>query len=391
MKNEHSNDYAVFRARILRRFCSNALLSILIVVVLYVLLWKQRGGNLIAFFLMHLLDVDAETANILYFRYFRSYSEVFFAAAIIFVFAFLFLGLFRWMTKYFKEINLGIDALLENDAKAIRLSPEMLPFECKLNAVKQTLEQQKAEAALAEQRKNDLVLYLAHDIRTPLTSVIGYLNLLEEEADLPVEQRAKHIHITLEKAYRLERMIQEFFEITRYNSQQIKLKKESIDLSYMLIQLSDEFSPVFSQRGLSTTLEVEEDFTVWADAEQLARVFSNILKNAAAYSQPNTEIRISAERTSKHISVMFQNKGNPIPTEKLSSLFDKFFRLDESRTSDTGGTGLGLAIAKEIVLLHGGTIHASCEEDTITFVVQLPATESENLHSSPRISQETNN
>lgn len=391
MKNKSSNDYATFLAKIMRRFCGNALLSILIVIVLYVLLWRQRGGNLIAYFLMHLYGVDRETANIIYFYYFRSYREVFFAAAMTFVFVFLLLRLFRWMTKYFEEIGQGIDALLVDDSKAIHLSPEMLPFECKLNAVKQTLERQKAETALAEQRKNELVMYLAHDIRTPLTSVIGYLNLLEEEPDLPVEQRAKHVHITLEKAYRLEKMINEFFEITRYNSQQIKLKKEPIDLSYMLVQLSDELSPVLSARGNSVVLEGDEDITACADADQLARVFGNILKNAAAYSYPNTEIKISAEKTEGQVTVFFQNKGKTIPAERLSSLFDKFYRLDKSRTSDTGGTGLGLAIAKEIVLLHGGTIDASSENDTITFAVHLPAMDSENIYPSSGFSQGTNN
>lgn len=391
MKNKSSNDYTTFRSKIMRRFYGNALLSILIVIVLYVLLWRQRGGNLIAYFLMHLFGVDRETANMIYFYYFRSYREVFFAAAITFVFAFLLLRLFRWMTRYFKEIDLGIDALLADDSKAIRLSPEMLPFERKLNAVKQTLERQKAETALAEQRKDELVMYLAHDIRTPLTSVIGYLNLLDEEPNLPVEQRAKHVRITLEKTYRLEKMINEFFEITRYNSQQIKLKKESIDLSYMLIQLSDELSPVFSRRGISVVLEIDEDLAVCADADQLARVFGNILKNAVAYSYPNTEIRVSSEKTKGHVAVFFQNKGKTIPAEKLSSLFDKFYRLDESRASDTGGTGLGLAIAKEIVLLHGGTIHVSSENDTITFTVQLPAADSENIYPSSRFSQETDN
>jgi len=327
----------------------------------------------------------------IYFYYFRSYREVFFAAAITFVFAFLLLRLFRWMTKYFKEIDQGIDALQVDDSKAIRLSPEMLPFESKLNAVKQTLERQKAETALAEQRKNELVMYLAHDIRTPLTSVIGYLSLLHEDPDMPAPQRVKHVRITLEKAYRLEKMINEFFEITRYNLQQIKLIKESIDLSYMLIQLSDELSPVFSQRGLSIKLEIDEDLTVCADADQLARVFSNILKNAAAYSYLNTEIRISTEKVRGHVFVIFQNKGNTIPAEKLSSLFDKFYRLDESRASDTGGTGLGLAIAKEIILLHGGTIHASSENDTVTFTVQLPAADSEDIYPSSSFSQETNN
>ena len=234
-------------------------------------------------------------------------------------------------------------------------------------------------------------MYLAHDIRTPLTSVIGYLSLLHEDPDMPAPQRVKHVRITLEKAYRLEKMINEFFEITRYNLQQIKLIKESIDLSYMLIQLSDELSPVFSQRGLSIKLEIDEDLTVCADADQLARVFSNILKNAAAYSYLNTEIRISTEKVRGHIFVIFQNKGNTIPAEKLSSLFGKFYRLDESRASDTGGTGLGLAIAKEIILLHGGTIHASSENDTVTFTVQLPAADSENIYPSSSFSQETNN
>lgn len=118
----------------------------------------------------------------------------------------------------------------------------------------------------------------------------------------------------------------------------------------MLIQLSDELSPVFSQRGLSIKLEIDEDLTVCADADQLARVFSNILKNAAAYSYLNTEIRISTEKVRGHVFVIFQNKGNTIPAEKLSSLFGKFYRLDESRASDTGGTPNKALLAKRILL-----------------------------------------
>lgn len=122
--------------------------------------------------------------------------------------------------------------MLAEDAAQIHLSPEMLPFEHKLNAVKQTLERRKAEIALAEQRKDELVMYLAHDIRTPLTSVIGYLNMLKDAPDMPAAQRAQNLHITLTKAYRLQKMINEFFEITRYNSRQIKLAKEPVDLYF---------------------------------------------------------------------------------------------------------------------------------------------------------------
>nr|WP_322101269.1 HAMP domain-containing sensor histidine kinase [Sporofaciens musculi] len=280
--------------------------------------------------------------------------------------------LFRWMTGYFKEINQGIDALLSEDMMQIHLSPEMQPFERKLNTVKKTLEDQKQETALAEQRKNELVMYLAHDIRTPLTSVIGYLNLLEEEPNMPVDMRAKNVHITLDKAYRLEEMINEFFEITRYNSGQIKLKKELVDIYYLLVQLSDELSPLLTLHGNSVVLNVDENLTVFADPNKLVRVFSNILKNAAAYSYSETEIIISAEEADEQVVISFKNKGNNIPEESLSLLFDKFYRLDKARISNTGGTGLGLAIAKEIIILHGGSIHAASENSTVTFTICLP-------------------
>lgn len=215
-------------------------------------------------------------------------------------------------------------------------------------------------------------MYLAHDIRTPLTSVIGYLNLLEEDPDMPAAQRAKHVHITLEKANRLEEMINEFFEITRLNTGQIRLSRERIDLYYMLVQLCDEVTPVLEAHGNFVALEVDEDLAVRADPDKIARVFANILKNAAAYSYPHTGIRIFAEKTDTDILLSFQNQGKTIPPEKLPLLFDKFYRLDTARMSDTGGTGLGLAIAKEILSLHGGEIWAVSGKDTVTFVVRLP-------------------
>lgn len=372
MKHSEKDEFAIFQSRIMRRFCGNALLSVLIVTGIYQFLWRKRLGDVTVSLLEYLLNIDHESAFMIYMIHFRGNKEIFLAVAMIFVFLLLLWRLFRWMSRYFREINQGIDSLLADDSAQIRLSPEMLPFERKLNTVKRTLEQQKEETALAERRKDELVMYLAHDIRTPLTSVIGYLNLLEETPDMPIEQRAKNLHITLEKAYRLEEMINEFFEITRYNSRQIKLAKEQVNLCFMLVQLSDELSPLFSRRGNSVILDVDENLTICADANKLARVFGNILKNAAAYSYPDTEIRISAEIRNHLVNLSFQNRGPAIPAETLSALFDKFYRLDKARISDTGGTGLGLAIAKEILHLHGGTIRAVSENDTITFIVRLP-------------------
>lgn len=221
-------------------------------------------------------------------------------------------------------------------------------------------------------RKNDLITYLAHDLKTPLTSVIGYLSLLDEAPDMPAPQKEKYIHIALEKADRLEKLINEFFEITRYNLQQIDCEKETIDLCYMLVQMTDEFYPLLNAHGNTIEMRVEENITVYGDAEKLARVFNNVLKNAIAYSYPDTLIEVWAETTSDRVQVSFCNRGKTIPAVKLKSIFEKFFRLDEARTTNTGGAGLGLAIAKEIVTLHGGSITAKSENELTTFCVSLP-------------------
>lgn len=285
--------------------------------------------------------------------------------------------IFIFANKYmkpFQDINKQLDALLSDDSSEIHLPKELTATEQKLNALKRAMEKRLFDAQLAEQRKNDLVMYLAHDIRTPLTSVIGYLNLLDEAKDMPEKQRENYTHITLDKAYRLEKMINEFFEITRYNLQQIQLDKGNVDLCYMLVQLTDELLPVLTQNGNTSVIQMEtEDISIYGDRAKLARVFNNILKNAAAYSYPNTEIVISAEEHDQNVEIVFRNQGKTIPPEKLETIFEKFYRMDDSRNSDSGGAGLGLAIAKEIITLHGGTISAESENDTVTFIVKIPA------------------
>ncbi len=221
-------------------------------------------------------------------------------------------------------------------------------------------------------KKNDLIAYLAHDLKTPLTSVVGYLSLLEEAQDMPLEQKAKYIHIALDKALRLESLINEFFDITRYNLHEIVLEKEQIDLSYMLSQMADEFYPVLQARGNTIRVTADEMLTVTADPDKLARVFNNILKNAIAYSYANTPIEIKAGTADGSVWVAFANSGKTIPKRKLDTIFEKFYRLDDARSSNTGGAGLGLAIAKEIIAQHGGTITAVSQNQITTFIVNLP-------------------
>ena len=241
-----------------------------------------------------------------------------------------------------------------------------------VSEIKANIQRQEQILKDGAAQKNDSITYLAHDLKTPLTSVIGYLNLLDEAPDMPQQQKAKYVHIALDKAYRLEKLVNEFFEITRYNLQQVKLDKSIIDLYYMLVQMMDEFYPILSANGNTATLHADENLTVYGDPVKLARVFNNILKNAAAYSKPGSEILITAGVQNGNVVIAFQNQGQTIPAEKLSIIFEKFYRLDEARTSNTGGAGLGLAIAKEIITLHGGTITAESENDMTTFTVSLP-------------------
>ena len=346
-------------------------LAILIVFAFYRLIWWKRGGDFVISVLQTVLKIDWESAYTIYQQVVRNHADEIVFAVIIVIFGVLLSFVLTWFTRRFDSINQGIDLLLEDDGE-IELPSELQDIERKLNTVRESLRRRSMEAELAEQRKNDLVMYLAHDIRTPLTSVIGYLSLLDEAPDMPPEQKAKYTHIALDKAYRLERLVNEFFEITRYNLQQIKLEKEQIDLYYMLVQMVDEFYPILSEKGNTAVLHANENLTLQGDPVKLARVFNNILKNAAAYSFPNSEIVISAGERNGQMMISFENQGPTIPAEKLSMLFERFYRMDEARNSDAGGAGLGLAIAKEIVTLHGGTITAESHENSTVFTVSLP-------------------
>lgn len=369
-KNENS-DYSQLKSKLLKRFILLSFTAFLIIFLIYELMWTGRGGEWLVSVFQNLFKMDYDNALNLYQQLFRNYFDMIWLAAVLITMIILLRVILNWFTRYFDMINQGITAILDTDAE-MHLPSEMAATESKLYSVKAELKQRTLEAQLAEQRKNELVMYLAHDIRTPLTSVIGYLNLLSEAPDMPTEQRAKYVNITLDKAYRLERMINEFFEITRYNMQQISIAKETIDLYYMLVQLSDELTPLLSANGNTVILNADENLTIYGDPEKLARVFNNVLRNAAVYSFPHSEIMISAEDNDNSVIISFVNKGKTVPKEKLTAIFEKFYRMDEARNSNTGGAGLGLAIAKEIISLHGGTITADSDNNTVTFTITLP-------------------
>jgi len=274
--------------------------------------------------------------------------------------------------RYLNELVNAAERLTRPGETPIVLSDTLKETEAQLNLFRERALRDAQAAREAEQRKNDLIVYLAHDLKTPLTSVIGYLTLLRDEPQISPETRARYTGIALEKAERLEDLINEFFDITRFNLSHLELEKQPVDLTRMLEQVVSEFGPVFAEKNLQCGLDLPQKLTYSCDPDKLARVFDNLLRNASYYSLPDSTVGIAGRLTEGEIVLTFSNTGRTIPQEKLDRIFERFFRLDSSRATRTGGAGLGLAIAKEIVELHGGTIRADSAGERITFTLRLP-------------------
>jgi two-component system sensor histidine kinase VanS len=278
---------------------------------------------------------------------------------------------------YLNQISDAAHKLFEPSEEPLHLPAELAPVESDLNGVRRAISAQQALTRSSEQRKSDLVAYLAHDLKTPLTSVLGYLELLANNPDLPPDQRAKYTGIALEKAQRLEALLGEFFNISQMELAQPNAERTEVRLDLLLYQLVEEFYPLLDEKNLQCQPYIPGKFVVNGNANQLARTFDNVLRNAVSYSTPGTTIHLRARFENGWAEIAISNQGLGIPEEQLASIFDKFYRLDEARQTHTGGMGLGLAIAKEIVELHGGSIRATSTTNVTTFLVRLPGTEVE--------------
>lgn len=289
--------------------------------------------------------------------------------------------------RYFDELSGAVGSLLADKDAPIELPADLSIARNELAVIRsQSLADERAAHA-AEQRKNELVAYLAHDIRTPLTSVLGYLDLLRETTDLPRETLRKYADIAYSKAERLESLINEFFEITRYNLSAIPIERETVGVRLFCQQVAEAFFPEAAARNIRITVDAAGAGQFFIDPDKLARALGNVLRNAVAYADANSVIAIAARQDARTTTITVANRGREISDAHLETIFEKFYREDGARSSKKGGAGLGLAIAREIVVAHHGDIEAASERGVTVFTLRIPTQgeEIEGAAAAPRI------
>lgn len=281
---------------------------------------------------------------------------------------------FYAITRLLLKVTEAVDIVCRGEDELVVL-PEMLKeIEVQLNSILSDVKSSRYEAKLAEQQKNDMIMYMAHDLKIPLTSVLGYLAILREDQEIPEETRKKYLSIIFDKASRLEELINEFFEVTRYNFSHIQLELTRVNISRMVEQIVYEFGPIFLEKQLRADVRVQPELYIRCDVNQMERVFDNLLRNIFSYSYPDTAVSVSV-MPDEHaaVKITVSNHGMTIPKEKCEHIFDPFYRIDSARDSKTGGAGLGLAIVREIVERHKGTITCESENEQICFTILLPS------------------
>lgn len=273
--------------------------------------------------------------------------------------------------SYFSDLASALSDPHLVEGGDVELPKELTIASQQIKLMQKKIHDHEQVAVMAEQRKNELVAYLAHDIRTPLTSVVGYLSLLAESPDLPREKRAEFAGIALAKAERLETLVEEFFEITRYNLDAILLERENVDVALFLEQVADEFGIAAQDRAIRITTQAPEKEQVFIDPSKMARAVGNIVKNAISYADPESEVALSAAVDETEMVIATSNQGREISPVHLEAVFERFYREDGAR-GQGANAGLGLAIAREIVEAHGGSIVAESSDGLTTFTIRIP-------------------
>ncbi|WP_430510523.1 HAMP domain-containing sensor histidine kinase [Gottfriedia solisilvae] len=300
--------------------------------------------------------------------------NIFFILFTLLSFLFFFL-LTKPYSTYFKEISNGIHNLARGDFKhkvQIHSNDEFRDIAQDINLASEKLEEAILRGDYSESSKDQLVVNLAHDLRTPLTSVLGYLDLILKDKSLTEDQVRHFLMIAFTKSQRLEKLVDELFEITRMNYGMISVEKKRINLTDLLNQLKEELYPVLEKNHLIARMNSKTNLPIYGDGDLIVRVFENLMTNAIRYGNEGQYVDLNGFIDGDEVVVQVVNYGNTIPPDELPHLFDMFYTGDKARTQQEDGTGLGLFIAKNIVEQHNGSITAKSNVIQTTFEVRLP-------------------
>lgn len=293
----------------------------------------------------------------------------------VLLFILYFLVLTRGITRELSNISVGITAVAKgklSERLPVNRQDEIGEIAYRVNEMTEEIIRLMEAEREALQTNKELIACVAHDLRTPLTSVIGYLNLAMETEKYDVAQRQHYAEIAVKKANRLEGLIQDLFDYTRLMSGEITLHRQNIDFVKLLEQMIEEFYPLFQENGLSCSFDSDIGrLEMELDPELMARAIQNLLGNAVKYGKDGKQIKLQL-RKGDGIVFSVTNYGLVIPKESLDLIFERFYRVEESRSPQTGGTGLGLNVAREIIFLHGGTIAVESGTQGTVFTVTLP-------------------
>lgn len=307
-------------------------------------------------------------------KYFIAFLALLIVVGLI-LFLLYYVTLTKKFSQYIEEITYGIQEIsignFENKIP-IRTNDEMALVAEKLNDMSENIYLLLCDERQNEDVKNELITSVAHDIRTPLTSIIGYLYLAVYRKDLEEEIREKYLQIAYDKSKRLERLTEDLFSYTKYSTDEVKLHYECIDLVKFMEQMVDEFYPSFKSSGLEYEFNCEMKVAIiLADGNMLARAIGNLVSNAIKYGSDGKYICIEVKQEDEYAKVSVLNYGAIIPKEDLKHIFERFYRVENSRCVETGGTGLGLPIAKRIIELHNGSIEVKSDFEGTVFEVRL--------------------
>ncbi|QGQ99446.1 sensor histidine kinase [Paenibacillus psychroresistens] len=277
--------------------------------------------------------------------------------------------------EYLKEINQDIQRLADGYFEhkvQIRPSAELSQLAVNINRLVERLKYTLEEERKAEQSKNELITNVSHDLRTPLTSITGYLGLIEQDRYRDEVELRYYVSMAYEESQRLSQLIQDLFEYTRLRNNEMKLRTSKINLIEMLWQITEQFRLQLSEANMEPRLLFDNNqLIVLADGNKLRRVFENLFTNSIKYGQKGKYLDITGRMDNQEVVVEITNYGEAIPPADLPYIFERFFRVEKSRNLHSGGSGIGLAIAKQIVDLHGGTIEAASDSDLTCFSIRL--------------------